>query len=78
MKRNVLHGCVLTLASAVLVAAIAGVAHARGTDVKVESTNLDLVLNQKREPVDRFGIPIDESTAITVTEDGDPAVRRSF
>ena len=78
MKRNVLTGLALTIASAGLVAAIAGIAHARGTDVKMESTNLDLVLNQKRETVDRFGIPIDEATEIAITEDGDPAVRRSF
>ena len=78
MKRNVLTGLVLTIASAGLVAAVAGIAHARGTDVKVESTNLDLVLNQKPASVDHFGIALDDATAITVTEDGDPAVRRSF
>lgn len=78
MKRNVLTGLALTLASAGLVAAIAGIAHARGTDVKVESTNLDLVLNQKPDSEDRFNIPINESTKVGFNEDGDPALSRSF
>lgn len=78
MKREALSRITLALASAGLLAAIAGIAHARGTDVKIESNNLDLVLNQEREPVDRFGIPIDESTTLGFNEDGDPALRRNF
>jgi hypothetical protein len=71
-------GFVWVFASAGLLAAIAGIAHARGTDVKIESNNLDLVLNQKPGPTDRFGIPINNSTTLGFNEDSDPALSRNF
>lgn len=75
MKRDAF---VLAIVSAGLFAALAGIAHARGTDVKVESTELDLLINQKPEAKDRFGIPIDEATTLGFNEDGDPALKRNF
>ena len=70
--------CALVLAAAAASFWVVRKAHAKSnTNISVESDGKDF-LKDKRESEDRFGIPIDESTAIEFTDDGEPAVRRSF
>jgi len=55
-------------------------APARNTNIKVESGDFDdLLLNEKLDsPEERFGLPVDESTAIEINEDGDPNLSMKF
>ena len=48
------------------------------TNVTVDSGDLNGALDTQREKEDRFGIPIDDATALEINEDGDPAVSRRF
>lgn len=73
MKRNL-----FVALAAVLAATWTAAAFARGTDVKVESKDIDLLINEKSEAEEKFGIPIDEETSLGFNEDGDPALSRRF
>lgn len=53
----------------------------RNTDIRVETEGLDANswLNQKfNQPEEKFGIPVDENTAIGINDDGDPNMAMSF
>ena len=53
----------------------------RNTDIRVETEGLDANswINQKfNQPEEKFGIPIDENTAIGINDDGDPNMAMSF
>jgi len=52
----------------------------RNTDIKVDSGDFDdLFLDQKlNPPQERFGLPVDGSTAIEINEDGDPNLNMRF
>ena len=51
----------------------------RHTDIKVESGSFDdLLFDQKPDPEEKFGLSVDESTAIGINEDGDPNLSMKF
>lgn len=52
----------------------------RNTNITIEGTDFDdLFLDQKIiTPQDKFAIPVDESTAIGINEDGDPNLNMRF
>ena len=50
------------------------------TDIRVETKGLDANswLNQKKPAEEKFGIPIDESAAVEINENGDPNLNMRF
>ena len=52
----------------------------RNTDIKVESGDFDeIYLDEKlNPPEEKFGLSVDESTAIGINEDGDPNMNMRF
>lgn len=50
------------------------------TNIRVETEGLDAHswLNQKGEPEEKFGIPLNDSSAVGFNEDGDPSMSTRF
>ena len=73
----------ILMITVVFVSAMASVipsqAAPRNTDVKIESTPLDVLLDrQVNTPEDRFAIPLDDSKEVTLDENGDPNLNVRF
>ncbi|HTL70414.1 MAG TPA: hypothetical protein VL404_03890 [Candidatus Eisenbacteria bacterium] len=68
----------LTLLLGLGFAAAAWAASSRNTNVTVDSKDLNGMLDDRREDDERFSVPIDESTELGFTDNGDPAVSRRF
>jgi len=53
-------------------------AWARSTDVTVSSSEDPMFFTERPESEESFGIPIDTETSIGFTEDGEPALSRTY